>query len=105
MLQSNLLVVMEDLMPMFAAGQLGMMMVTGTTYNVPTMINQFGINKDDVGIALLPAGPAGRATRWAAHISSSIRTVQRKYKKLHLNGSPGLSYIAGILEIIKEQSE
>ena len=62
-LQSNLLVVMEDLMPMFAAGQLGMMMVTGTTNNVPNKINQFGINKDDVGIALLPAGPAGRANQ------------------------------------------
>lgn len=62
-LQPNLLITMNDLMPLFASGQLGMIMVTGTTYNVPTIINQYQMKFEDVGIAMLPAGPSGRANQ------------------------------------------
>mgnify|MGYP000985133699 CR=1 FL=1 len=62
-LQRNLLVGVEELMQSFAAGQLGMMLVTSTTYNIPLMVNQYKMKLEDVGLAMLPAGPAGRANQ------------------------------------------
>ncbi len=60
-LQTNLLSTAQELQQRFAAGQIGMMF--GSNDWIPNLINQYDMNPADIGMALLPAGPAGRANQ------------------------------------------
>ncbi len=60
-LQPNLLLATQDIWPLFASGQIAM--TNGTNDWAPTLINQYGMKMDEIGMALLPAGPAGRANQ------------------------------------------
>jgi ABC-type glycerol-3-phosphate transport system substrate-binding protein len=60
-LQPNLLLATQDVWPLFAAGQIAM--TNGTNDWTPILINQNGMKIDEIGMALLPAGPAGRANQ------------------------------------------
>lgn len=66
-LQTNLLATREDLLPRFAAGQIGMLYAAQD--QIPYLVNQYGMKLEDIGMALLPAGPAGRANQMGANCS------------------------------------
>jgi ABC-type glycerol-3-phosphate transport system substrate-binding protein len=60
-LQPNLMLAPQDVWPLFASGQIAM--TNGTNDWTPTLVNQHGMKLDQIGMALLPAGPAGRANQ------------------------------------------
>lgn len=60
-LQSNVLATSQDLAARFAAGQIGMMFAAQD--RIPGLINQYGMKFEDIGMALLPEGPGGRANQ------------------------------------------
>ena len=60
-LQPNLLLAPQDIWPLFASGQIAM--TNGTNDWTPTLVNQHEMKLEDIGMALLPAGPAGRANQ------------------------------------------
>ncbi len=60
-LQPNLLLGPTDIWPLFASGQIAM--TNGTNDWTPSLVNQFGMKMEDIGMALLPAGPKGRANQ------------------------------------------
>jgi ABC-type glycerol-3-phosphate transport system substrate-binding protein len=60
-LQSTLLATSQDLAARFASDQIGMMF--GAQDRIPSLVNQYGMKLEDIGVALLPAGPAGRANQ------------------------------------------
>jgi ABC-type glycerol-3-phosphate transport system substrate-binding protein len=60
-LQSNLMLTSQDLQARFSAGQIGMLMAAQD--RVTQLINQYGMKLSDIGVAILPAGPAGRANQ------------------------------------------
>ncbi len=60
-LQSTLLATSNDLTSRFASGQIGMLFAAQD--KIPTLVNQYGMKLEDIGVALLPAGPAGRANQ------------------------------------------
>ena len=60
-LQSTLLATSNDLTARFASDQIGMMFAAQD--RIPGLVNQYGMKRDDIGVALLPAGPAGRANQ------------------------------------------
>ena len=60
-LQSTLLATSNDLTARFASDQIGMMFAAQD--RIPGLVNQYGMKRDDIGVALLPAGPTGRANQ------------------------------------------
>jgi ABC-type glycerol-3-phosphate transport system substrate-binding protein len=60
-LQSSLLANFNDMRPRFASGQVGMMFSAQDA--IPALANQYDMKLEDIGMALLPAGPAGRANQ------------------------------------------
>ncbi len=60
-LQSTLLATSNDLMARFASNQIGMFFAAQD--RIPALVNQYGMKLEDIGMALLPAGPAGRANQ------------------------------------------
>jgi ABC-type glycerol-3-phosphate transport system substrate-binding protein len=65
--QTNLLATRQDLLPRFAAGQIGI--IYAAQDQIPILVNQYGMKLEDIGMALLPAGPAGRANQMGANYS------------------------------------
>lgn len=61
MLQSTLLATSQDLMARFASDQIAMMFAAQD--RIPALVNQYGMDLENIGVALLPAGPAGRANQ------------------------------------------
>jgi ABC-type glycerol-3-phosphate transport system substrate-binding protein len=60
-LQANLLATREQLTQLFAANQIGMLIENQGV--VSGLANKYGADKDDLGIALLPAGAGGRVNQ------------------------------------------
>ncbi len=60
-LQSSLLSTSQDLQARFASDQIGMIISAQDV--VPALVNQYGMKLENIGVALLPAGPAGRANQ------------------------------------------
>ena len=60
-LQSALLATSQDLLARFASDQIGMMFAAQD--RIPGLVNQYGMKLEDVGMAVLPAGPLGRANQ------------------------------------------
>lgn len=60
-LQSTLLATSQDLMARFASDQIAMMFAAQD--RIPALVNQYGMDLENIGVALLPAGPAGRANQ------------------------------------------
>ncbi len=60
-LQATLLATSQDLMTRFASAQIGMMFAAQD--RIPALVNQYNMKLEDIGMALLPAGPAGRANQ------------------------------------------
>jgi ABC-type glycerol-3-phosphate transport system substrate-binding protein len=83
----------EDVSQMFALGRVGMMM--GVAIELPTLINKYGLNLKDAGIAPLPAGPLGlRATHAGGEvfvINASIPKERQEaaWKYIQFELSPG----------------
>ncbi len=64
-LQSNLMLTSQDLQARFSAGQIGMLMAAQD--RVTQLVNQYGMKLSDIGVAMLPAGPAGRANQMGGY--------------------------------------
>jgi ABC-type glycerol-3-phosphate transport system substrate-binding protein len=60
-LQATFLAKSQELSARFASDQIGMMF--GAQDRIPGLVNQYEMKLDDIGVALLPAGPAGRANQ------------------------------------------
>lgn len=60
-LQPNVLLDAEGLFPLIAAGQVAMAFLTPEW--VPVVVRKYGGKLDEIGLAPLPAGPAGRANQ------------------------------------------
>jgi len=60
-LQSNLMLTSQELQARFAAGQIGMLMAAQD--RVAQLVNLYGAKLSDIGVAILPAGPKGRANQ------------------------------------------
>lgn len=60
-LQSNVLATRENLRQLFSADQIGMLIENQGA--VADLVNKFGMNKEDIGLALLPEGPGGRVNQ------------------------------------------
>ncbi len=60
-LQTTLLSTSGDLSARFGSAQIGMMFAAQD--RIPGLVNQYGMKLEDIGVALLPAGPAGRANQ------------------------------------------
>ncbi|MGE5598925.1 MAG: ABC transporter substrate-binding protein, partial [Bacteroidota bacterium] len=60
-LQPNVMVNAEKMFPLFAAEKVAMFM--GTPEWIPVIVDKYGGNLADIGLALLPAGPAGYANQ------------------------------------------
>jgi ABC-type glycerol-3-phosphate transport system substrate-binding protein len=81
----------EDVAQMFALGKVAMMM--GVAMQLPTLINKYGLNFQDTGIAPLPAGPNGLQASHAggevfiinASISKQKRDAAWKYIQFELS--------------------
>jgi len=79
-LPPNALASHEEVSQMFALGRVGMMM--GVAMQLPTLINKYGLNLQDTGIAPLPAGLGGMRASHAGGevfiINASISPERQK---------------------------
>jgi ABC-type glycerol-3-phosphate transport system substrate-binding protein len=75
-LPPNALTSTEDVAQMFALGKVGMMM--GVAMQLPTLINKYGLNFADTGIAPLPAGPGGLQ---ASHAGGEVFIINASIPK------------------------
>ncbi|NTV52195.1 MAG: sugar ABC transporter substrate-binding protein [Candidatus Firestonebacteria bacterium] len=90
-LPPNALTSAEDVAQMFALGRVGMM--PGVAMQLPTLINKYGLDFKDTGIAPLPAGPQGLQASHAggevfiinASISKKKRDAAWKYIRFELS--------------------
>jgi len=64
-LQSNLMLTSQDLQAHFAAGQIGMLMAAQD--RVAQIVNSYGMDISEIGVAMLPAGPKGRANQMGGY--------------------------------------
>ncbi|NLC47392.1 MAG: hypothetical protein GX766_09670 [Firmicutes bacterium] len=58
MLQSTLTATSQELIARFASGQIGMMFAAKD--RIPSLVNQYDMKLENIGLALLPACPVGR---------------------------------------------
>jgi ABC-type glycerol-3-phosphate transport system substrate-binding protein len=67
-IQSDLFMEPEDILQMFVSGEAAMMIEPANDKSVFKLVERYGFDIRDLGIALLPAGPAGRIANSALTI-------------------------------------
>jgi ABC-type glycerol-3-phosphate transport system substrate-binding protein len=82
-LQAMLLSTSSELEGRFASAQIGMMFAAQD--RIPNLVNQYGMKLEDIGVALLPAGPAGRANQMGGNYyilnpKSSVEVQEAAFK-------------------------